>query len=159
MVDPLLMQFVKNGLNEALTGLVRAAADPNKGPLNAPKLGLFTAWPGFNLDLVLADLTECAFTGYAQFALVFGAPTYDPDKRPCIYAGSHEFLCTAPGVSETVIGAFITDGAAVTPKLVAVALFSNPVVIAVAGDAVDLTAKIAIPGTAAPEWGIGSVVQ
>lgn len=158
MLDPLTLRMVQAALNTLLTDSLIAAGTNPKGVFNTVYLGLFTAWPGFNLTRVRADLTEASYTGYVRQLVVWGTPTFDPNGRPSVYGGGLTFESTDAVTPNTVIGAALYD-AATNGNLLALAAFNNPVALAAAGNAVDITPKLAIPGTEAPDWGVGSVLQ
>ncbi len=74
-------------------------------------LGLFTGTPTLSVPPVLADLTECTFTGYARQAVTaFGiASTNASPPNADITDAVHTFTCTSTGSSDNYGGSFLAS--------------------------------------------------
>lgn len=80
------------------------------GKLNGAKVGLiaapFTVGPG----LLLADLTEATFTGYAQVTVAaWSAPAIGPDGTPSVDGGDVVFTPSDAVTPNLIYGWFLVD--------------------------------------------------
>lgn len=97
-------------------------------------------------NLILGDLTEATFTGYAlQNIAAPAAPVNDPTYGGfSTFLPSNVFTCTAaPGTPQTVYGWYLLDAAG---ALIAAGNLPTPIVINDAGDAVPVQVTLNYPG-------------
>jgi hypothetical protein len=87
-------------------------------------------------DMVLADLTESAFAGYApSAAVVWGLPFVDSADQATVAGDSKQFASTAPFTGpETVHGWYLTNAGGTV--LICAELLDNPVIFTAALQAV-----------------------
>jgi len=156
--DPLTIQLVYTALAHLMADALRATLAEPTGTFNPVYVGLFTAWPGFTLGLARTDLTEANFTGYARQEAVFGDVYIDPSGRPSILAPGLEFESTDGVNANRIIGVALYDASTVG-NLLGAALLVNPVNLDAAEKSCQISLKLAIPGTAAPDWGVGAINQ
>jgi len=83
------------------------------------KVGLFIGSPTLGPDLVLADLTEPGFTGYARAAVTLGTRRGNANGDIILPIASVTFQPTVDPVSEIIVtGWFLAEGASPTiPEL------------------------------------------
>jgi hypothetical protein len=94
---------------------------------------------------VLADFTEAAFTGYA--AVVLTAAMLTPIiTGPGIKSlhGNIDFIASGSPTPETIFGYYVTSPGAAPTTMSLAERFTNPVPIAVAGDAVILELNVPV---------------
>lgn len=94
-----------------LTNAAQAAAGA-AGVLNGCLVGLIAADFGQTDDLVLADLTEAAFTGYARSAaVVWGAAFQSGDVNLPYMQGDSKVFGPCTALPETIFGMMLVNGA------------------------------------------------
>lgn len=147
------LRFVGGGLAHVLSDVLQYASQTTvPGTLNGVYLGLFTAWPGFDLNLQESQLTEPAFGGYARLALTWGDQGTDKTLRPEVLGLLSQFRPTDSSASSTVIGAFISSAVS-GGQLRAVGLLNPSVVLATPQDVLGILPRFAVPGLLNPDWG------
>lgn len=93
-------------------------------------------------DLVLTDLTESAFGGYAAISnITFGEPFYDNGDVVAMVSGGSQFNHSGSGDAETVRGLYLkdTDG-----DLIAVHELETPKGMATANDSLPVDVKFVL---------------
>lgn len=111
----------------------------NTGNLwNAALVRLFKANATLGPATVLADLTQCDFTGYSDSAaVVWGAPGYLPDGTAVVTGDSKQFrVGSTPTVLNTVYGWCLIDSGAT--NLLFARKFDSPIILASAGQIIDV---------------------
>jgi len=88
-----------------LTALVDTAA-----PLDGAEIGLFQNNITPDANTVLADLTECDYTGYAQEAITWLVPSISDAGTPQVVGTVVEFRPTGTTVTNFAYGLFMLDG-------------------------------------------------
>lgn len=116
------------------------------GPWEAMELRLYqlptTVPPD---DVLLADLTEADFTGYAAEApVILLGPAIAPDGSAYFVASTVLFTRTAGAVSNTIYGAYLVNTAGTA--LVAVFPFVTPVGMVNTGDAIPIAPQLHYSG-------------
>lgn len=125
MYSQVMPQVEMRAILLALTGV--------GGELAGAKLHAFQNPVTPTPSIVLADLVECDFTGYAaSAAITWGVILNNIDGTAYAPGGGIEFAATGSAVGNTVYGVYLTDGAGTT--LLAVWLLDSPVGIAASGD-------------------------
>jgi hypothetical protein len=114
--------------------LLAIAAALKTAPLDGGSLRLFKNDLNPTPTTLLADLTLCDFSGYANKTIAtWNAPYIDASGAVVSLAGLEVFTCSGAGVSNSVYGAYYLDAGG---ALVWVARFDDaPVPMAVATDA------------------------
>lgn len=147
------MKFVGAGLAHVLSDVLFPASQTVvAGTLNVAYLGLFTAWPGFDLGLQIGDLTPPTFGGYARKLLTWGNAGVDKNRRPEVLSLLSQFQPTDSSASSSIIGAFVAS-ALTAGVLLAVGQLNPVVVLASPLDVLGLLPRFAVPGVEAPDWG------
>lgn len=125
-----------------LANLSRVVTGGNySGPLAAAKIGAFTNNITPNAFTVLADLTECTFTGYAEGdGTPWGTALDSADGSLSSLSPVVQFTASGTPTPEVISGIFLTDGAT-PPKLLAAAALPQPVPINTAGDGLALVIR------------------
>lgn len=128
MFNPTEVQVVPNAqLLAVLTALVDTG-----GPFDASILKLFQNDVVIDKNVLLTDLDEADFDGYADVnAVAFGTPYFDADGNAIVTAPSHEFVCTGPTEPNVIYGFYLTDDPAT--KLLAAYRFEESIGIGTAG--------------------------
>lgn len=85
-------------------------------------------------DTVFADLTEPTWPGYGRQTPTWGAVTTGGDGRAVVVGVPLVFVRTSTGAPQTAYGWAHIDSSAGDEKILAIALFSSPVVIENVGD-------------------------
>lgn len=120
-----------------LGGLLRTEdATQVSGPFFECTIGLFTAGPGLSPNMVLADFTAAAFTGYtAHLTQTFGAAYMDQTNKLQLTSPLQMFAVTATGTPSVILGYYIwAEG---TPDvLLAADYFDSPVTLTTIGDGI-----------------------
>jgi hypothetical protein len=122
-------QVVPTATQRAILAAITGAG----GGLDGAKLHAFQNPVTPTNAIVLADLTECDFDGYAaSAAITWGAILNETDGTVYAPGGGIEFAATGSTTPNTVYGVYLTDSAGTT--LLAVWLLPDPVGIAGIGD-------------------------
>jgi len=112
------VEISKDWLMRLVTDMKLNAEDGYNGPLDGATILLFKNNYLPTKDTVLADLTECTFTGYSRSsAVTWATPQMSSETGvPVIYGDQKSFICTAtPDPAQSVYGwAIILEG---TPDL------------------------------------------
>lgn len=146
MVITGILRFVR----EALGGMFSTFFSDGFTTGTTFKVGLFTAWPGFNDTLVLADLTEPTFGGYAQKSTANWSIGVDSMGRYHMTADGLHWSPTNSDPSDPVIGAFLVDSTGT--ELVGVIPFGTLFQMTVPTDDLSLIPNVAMPNNVA-NWG------
>lgn len=121
-----MLQLVRTALRKAILDHITVTeADDYTPVLGAAYLGLYQTKTGNPPDMVLGDLVEADYTGYARQLLVWGTPYDGSDGRPSVLSGMLTFRPTDAVTPNTINGAFLAT-AATAGALVAVDPFSGP---------------------------------
>lgn len=123
-----------DGLIAAL--IIDPGETPPDPPLKTTKQALFTNNPPIGPGTVWGDLTEAAYSGYAKSAtIVWTAAINEADGSVTNMSPGHLFkLASAdPLVTETITGVALVD-TSTPPKLLALAVFDEPIPLANVGD-------------------------
>lgn len=89
------------------------------------KVGLFTNTPAIGKQLVIADLTEPTYPGYARQVCVLGAPFRDQLRGIAALAPGLQWAMDDDTVPTIVTGVFYTYGAG--PALLGVEMIDPPI--------------------------------
>lgn len=126
--------------------------DPNKiGAMNVTnasqftncRVKLFSNNITFTKDTLLADLVECAFTGYAAVDVTsFLATLLDDDGIPYVVSPTLRFASTGSTVVETAYGWYIVEQGTPPVLLKCGGNFAVPVPFSEAGQGVDFVVKV-----------------
>lgn len=96
-------------IRTALTAMLTQAIAAG-GPLDTVVIGLFTASPAITPDLLLADLTEPLYGGYARSAAVtWGTVGVDPSGRAVLFGDAKTFVPADDSASALIKGWFLYD--------------------------------------------------
>lgn len=116
------------------------------GPLNANKLKLYKNPLTLTPAIVLADLVEADFDGYAAVSpVVWSAPFRDVDGSALVLGGDAPFICTGDTISNSIYGYYLTNTGSTV--LIAVYAFAAPVGVSVAGQACPVVPWFRYSGT------------
>lgn len=96
-------------------------------------------------DSVLADFTECIFTGYAAKTVTWSPAFYDQNGIAVSSGGALLFIQSAATVGDSAWGAYLTDTAGAT-LLGSARLDAPPYNFAAANDALELALQVAADG-------------
>lgn len=147
------MRFVQKGLDHILSDVLRLQTFVGfGGTLAGVYVGLFTAWPGFSLGLIMSQLTEPTYGGYARQLVTWGDEGIDKNNRPEVMGNLSQFLPTDSTASSNILGAFIAD-AVNAGNLIAAGLLPTPVTLGTPTDLLGVIPRFAVPGIEAPDWG------
>lgn len=147
-----LIQVVNGGLTRILDDILDLLADPAKaGMLGGSHLGLFqTGTPAFDEEMVLGDVVECTYDGYARQPLVWGNQGVDPNGRQSVHAGGLLFSPTGAVTPNTVTGIFLAT-ALVAGTLLGVGYFAEGISFNGIEDDLSIVSVFAVP--LAGNWG------
>lgn len=135
---------------------ITQAASGTAGHLHAVFLGLYVApTPVPNVNLLMADITEATFTGYARQAIVWGPPYVSQAGYEAMDAGSLHWQSSDAVTPNTITGVFIAS-AITAGVLLAAMKFDNPVALPDQFHLLDTLTRFALDPTAF--WGDGDVV-
>lgn len=133
--------------NEGKLALLTDLAKPTPGgaeagPYQGAELKMFTNDLALTAEMVLADLTEATFDGYAAAALAEWGQAYISEVgTPVIKNGSKQFNHAGTGAAETMYGWYIESAGGV---ILEVKRFTNPVPLATADDSVVVVPDVEI---------------
>jgi hypothetical protein len=142
-------------LLDLLAAATQAAAGA-AGPLHTAYMGLYiapTPLPSFNM--VIADITEAGFTGYARQALVWGPAYVTQAGNVGIDGGSLHWQPSDAVTPQTISGVFIASALTAGTLLAALQL-DNPVALPDAYHLLDAIQRVALDPTA--YWGDVEIV-
>lgn len=128
-----------------------AIIDAYTGSISDVKIGLFSNNVVPTVDTVLADLTECTFTGYSAVnAGPWNDPAWASQGAAIQYATPAAVFNTVSPytVGEVVYGWFITAG--MTPVLLVAGTFASPVPMNAAGDQIIIGTPLGIADALIP---------
>lgn len=121
--------IITRELLEILLENAVSAAPVATGPLATTKVLLFVNQLVPDVDTVLGDLTEAAFTGYARSGVVTwavgGAINSSEVNTPVIVGDGKLFTCTGTAVEETVTGYALIDETPTPDRLLAVQMLDT----------------------------------
>jgi hypothetical protein len=112
------------------------------GPLDGAKIHLFSGNTALTPGLVVGDLTEATFHGYAALSVTWGTPFFDPlTGLPTVTGGLSTFRSTSPfSGGQTINGWYITNTAGDT--LLLARKFDLPVGVAAADQVIEVVASV-----------------
>lgn len=96
-----------------------------------------------SVDTILADFTECIYTGYAAIAVTWSAPFYDQNNIPVSSIGELLFVQTGIVATDNCFGVFLTNAAG-AKLLWSARLDAPPFNFNRNGDALPITAQMGI---------------
>lgn len=153
MNQAVALRLVRNALAHVLSDVLFPASQTAvAGTFNVAYLGLFTAWPGFSIDLQVSQLTEPTFGGYARKLMSWGDEGIDKNNRPQVLGLLNQWQPTDSSASNNILGAFLASASS-AGQLLAVGLLTTPIVLGTPVDLLGLVPRIAIPGAEVPDWG------
>jgi len=94
-------------------------------------------------DIVLADLVEATFSGYAEEALTGQAVAQDINGTNFVSFGDGEFTHNGGGTAESIIGYYLVN--ATDSALLLVERFPEPVPMEANGDKIQIAPRIPVP--------------
>jgi hypothetical protein len=153
MIQTVPLRLVGQGVAHLLSDvLLPASQTVVAGTLYSVYVGLFSAWPGFSLNLVLSQLTEVVFGGYARQKVTWGDTGIDGNQRPSVLGSLAQFQPTDSSASSTAIGVLLADSVT-AGRLLGVGLLANSKVMGTPVDMLGIIPRFAIPGVTNPDWG------
>ena len=149
---------VNGAMNKMLDDFLDVTVAGNHtGLLGTAHVGLFQApTPAFNINRVLADITEATFDGYARKPVVWGNQSVDPAGRQSVHGGGLLFSPTGAVTPNTLTGIFLAD-ALVAGILLALAYFAEGVAFDGIEDDLTIVPVFAVPLVG--NWGKFAAVQ
>lgn len=104
------LKMTRLGLKSLVTDAVSAAAANVDGVLSAVWFALFQAWPGWDPDLTLGDLTLANFDVYHAKEATFSAAYYGGDGWPSSVSNQETWTPSNGDQPNSIIGVALLSG-------------------------------------------------
>lgn len=144
---------------QVLANLVASVTEDDFAGILKPanvSVGLFEGTPGINQNVVLGDLTQPTWGGYALIPLTsWGAIRIAPNGDRTMSSNTVNFVCTGTPSGNVVSGAFLVQNDTTPDKLLALEMLDLAIPITQVGNGITYAVKIVLPFG----WTIGEGCQ
>lgn len=143
-------------LKTLVTNAVQASAGAVKGALNGAFVGIFTSVIIPRTTVVIGDLTEPTYTGYARVAVVWGSPEkFTGGNWGAVGTQVLDFQM-APGDAAVQVTGYFLASAITAGELLGLAVFDTPVNLLDSDQILSLVPEFSLP--ASTDWGEASLL-